>query len=267
MLTLWLVSNILNNQCFFFARASSGGAIDLFTQKIPDGRGINQSSGVFQPQEEVVLYALVTYDGVPVQSKTVSFEVIPPNPIPGFPLIRISFTNAGGIATIIFLLPGVPLEEILGTWFALAAVDIAEERVVDSLTFQVCMIEQVISATISIHPQTLDLRSKGKWITAYIEFPKGYDVNDINVSSIMLNGTIPSELKPKAIGDYDNDGILDLMIKFNRTEVIDYILDSIDIEKRFTTVTLTITGYLYDGTPFQGSDTIKIVMSHTHMRR
>jgi len=31
------------------------------------------------------------------------------------------------------------------------------------------------------------------------------------------------------------------------------------IEKRFITVTLTITGKLYDGTPFQGSDTIRII--------
>jgi hypothetical protein len=68
------------------------------------------------------------------------------------------------------------------------------------------------------------------------------------------------EPKPIAIGDYDSDGIPDLMVKFSRAEVIAYILDNIDIENRFTTLTLTIAGYLNDGTPFQGSDTIKIIM-------
>ena len=122
----------------------------------------------------------------------------------------------------------------------------------------------VVNATIDIHPQSLNLRSKGRWITAYIELPKGYNVDDINVSSIMLNETIPAELRPTAIGDYDNDTIPDLMVKFDRAEVISYILANANmtelIEKRFITVTLTITGKLYDGTPFQGSDTIRIIM-------
>jgi len=117
----------------------------------------------------------------------------------------------------------------------------------------------LVTATVDILPQSLNLRSKGKYITGYIELPEGYDVNDINVSSIILDDIIPAEPKPTAIGDYDGDGILDLMVKFNRAEVVSYILDNIDIEEKFTTVTLTITGYLNDGTPFQGSDTIKII--------
>lgn len=119
---------------------------------------------------------------------------------------------------------------------------------------------QSITATVDIHPEALNLKSNGEWITCYIELPKGYDVNNINVSSILLNSTIPADSSaPTAIGDYDNDGIPDLMVKFDRAEVISYILDNIDIEERFTTVTLTIAGNLYDGTPFQGSDTIKII--------
>lgn len=122
----------------------------------------------------------------------------------------------------------------------------------------------LIEATIDIDPNTLNLRSKGKWITAYIELPEGYNVADINVSSIMLNNTIPVEPKPMAVGDYDNDSIPDLMVKFDRAEVISYILANIDltelIEERFMTITLTIIGYLYDGTPFQGRTAIKIIM-------
>ncbi|MEM2704758.1 MAG: hypothetical protein QXR45_16555 [Candidatus Bathyarchaeia archaeon] len=121
-----------------------------------------------------------------------------------------------------------------------------------------------IPATINIDPDTLNLRSKGKWITVYVEFPEDYNVSDIDVSSILLNGSIPAESKPVAIGDYDSDGIPDLMVKFKRAQVISYILANVNLtelyEERFMTITLTITGKLKDGTSFQGSDIIRIVM-------
>ena len=122
----------------------------------------------------------------------------------------------------------------------------------------------VVTATVDIDPDTLNLKSNGKWITAYIELPEGYDATDINVTTILLNDTIHAELRPVAIGDYDEDGIPDLIAKFHRAEVISYILANVNmtelIEERFMTVTLTITGCLNDGTPFQGSDTTKIIL-------
>jgi hypothetical protein len=117
-----------------------------------------------------------------------------------------------------------------------------------------------IAATIDINPDTLNLKSKGKWITAYIELPEGYDVADINVSSILLNGTVPAELRPTAIGDYNSDGIPDLMVKFDRQATVNLILQNCDLTGMFGTATLTVTGNLNDGTLFMGSDTIKIVM-------
>jgi len=56
--------------------------------------------------------------------------------------------------------------------------------------------------SVSINPDTLNLKSKGKWITAYIEFPKDYNVDDTDISSILLNNTIPVDSSaPISIGD------------------------------------------------------------------
>jgi hypothetical protein len=124
-------------------------------------------------------------------------------------------------------------------------------------------LQEQIHASVDINPDTLNLNSKGKWITAYFELPEGYDVNDINVSTILLNDTIPAELHPTEVGDYDSDGIPDLMFKFDRAEAISYILANVNMtelfEERFMTITLTVTGKLNDGTPFRGSDRIRII--------
>jgi hypothetical protein len=135
----------------------------------------------------------------------------------------------------------------------------------DVKVFEVSLPE-VIPATTDIDPDTLNLQSKGKWITAYIELPEGSDVSDINVSTVMLNDTVPAELCPTAVGDYDGDGIPDLKVKFNRAEVISYILDNVDITERFTTITLAITGKLNDGILFQGSGTIRIIFPMHYWR-
>jgi hypothetical protein len=112
-------------------------------------------------------------------------------------------------------------------------------------------------ASVSICPIRLNLRSKGKWITCHIELPEGYDVSDIDISTVMLNDEIQAELHPTEIGDYDSDGIPDLMVKFNRAALTSHIYHTLGI--RHENVTLTITGQLTDGTPFEGSDTVEVM--------
>lgn len=112
---------------------------------------------------------------------------------------------------------------------------------------------QMVAITVDFDPDTLNLESKGKWVTVYIELPEGYDVNKIDVSSILLNDTVRAIVKPTEIGDYDDDGIPDLMVKFNRSSVIELI--SKDDDK----VTLTVSGKFTDGVIFTGEDTIKVV--------
>ena len=113
-----------------------------------------------------------------------------------------------------------------------------------------------IKAAIDADPDTLQLRSKGKWITCHVELPRGYNVSDIDVSTIKLNQTIPIDLAaPTEIGDHDNDAILDLMVKLDRTIVSKFIVSKGIIAGN---AALTITGQLNDGKLFAGSDIIKV---------
>jgi sulfatase modifying factor 1 len=115
----------------------------------------------------------------------------------------------------------------------------------------VCAFELAIKARIDIDPNVLDLGSEGKWITCYIELPQGYNVGNIVVSTIKLNNSIPAEPKPATIGDYDKDGIADLMVKFNRTAVQGIL--------QLGEVKIIVSGQLADGTLFEGSDTIRVI--------
>jgi hypothetical protein len=124
----------------------------------------------------------------------------------------------------------------------------------------------VIKACVEFKPEKLNLKSKGRWITCFIKLPKGYNASNIDVSSIMLNGTIPAGSKFKIIRDCDGDRVIGLIVKFNRTQVEQFILNSTQVKGKWTTVTLTVTGSLKDGTQFQGADRIKVIepIPHQH---
>jgi hypothetical protein len=110
---------------------------------------------------------------------------------------------------------------------------------------------------VDIDPDTLNLKSKGNWITCYIELKAGYDANDIDVSTVAItdiNGVpvnIPAESHPTGVGDEDGDGVPDLMVKFDRSDVQDACSPG--------PTTITISGNLLDGTALSGSDTITVI--------
>ncbi|MDH3215764.1 MAG: aryl-sulfate sulfotransferase [Candidatus Krumholzibacteria bacterium] len=78
-----------------------------------------------------------------------------------------------------------------------------------------------IAAVIDVHPETLNLKSNGRWITAYIEFSDNsqHSVADIDVSSVRANGSISAAHHPASIGDADDNHVADLMVKFPRDEI------------------------------------------------
>jgi len=107
-----------------------------------------------------------------------------------------------------------------------------------------------LQAAIDINPDTLNLKSKGKWITCYIGLFEGYAVGDIDVDSILLEGLL--EVQHSEVQDSV------LMVKFDRQDIIWYIEDALEIEPP-ADVSLVVTGELTDGTPFEGTDTIRVI--------
>jgi len=125
-----------------------------------------------------------------------------------------------------------------------------------------CYNTQKLPVAVDIDPDTLNLKSQGKWITAYIQLPEGLNPNDIDATTILLNETIQPVLDPmydfvtnpsEYLVDHNEDGVLERMVKFDRAMVQSFIYNQ---GIRYDNVPLTITGELLDGTPFEGTDVI-----------
>lgn len=128
----------------------------------------------------------------------------------------------------------------------------------DSDCIPVCAV--TIAADVDIVPATLNIRNRGMFVTCYIELPSPYDVEDIEVSSIILkdgNTTVASALtSPVEIGDPDMNMVSDLMLKFDRETVVHYLVSA---GKTFTMVQFTVHGLLTTGQSFEGKDKVRVI--------
>ena len=112
--------------------------------------------------------------------------------------------------------------------------------------------------TIDIHPDTLNKKSKGKYVTCYIELPEDYDVNDIDIATVALVDVSGNQLDPALntvgpfeIGDYNDNGIPDLMVKFDR-QLLQDVCSAGAME-------ITVWCESYIGDFFEGTDTVLVI--------
>jgi hypothetical protein len=106
-----------------------------------------------------------------------------------------------------------------------------------------------IEAEIKLTPDTLNLQSKGKWLTCYIWLAEDYNVADVNSDSVLLEDEIPADWIW-----FDEEQQV-IMAKFSRTAVKELLTDL----ETPAEVELLVSGELSDGTIFEGTDTIRVI--------
>ncbi|MCJ7759616.1 hypothetical protein MUP59_00535 [Candidatus Bathyarchaeota archaeon] len=148
---LLLATNLVATSAELLAHGGSctdsGTYIDVFTQNIRyDGKGQDEPTDLFGPQDLVILYSLVRANGEPVIGKLVSYEVTGPPNTHDLKFYQVAETNASGIAETLFSLLIINHTDAFGLWTVIARVDVAGNQYVDTLTFQVDWLVELISA-------------------------------------------------------------------------------------------------------------------------
>jgi hypothetical protein len=115
-----------------------------------------------------------------------------------------------------------------------------------------------LEATVEMKPDTVNLKSKGVHVTAYIELPEGYDPVDIDVSTVTLNEVLRAKMSPTSVGDFDRDGIPDRMVRFHRKTLVDLILAGPRWSNR-EEFEVTVAGDLVSGDWFSGTHIVGVV--------
>ena len=117
------------------------------------------------------------------------------------------------------------------------------------------------------YPENLNLQSEAKKFIAYIDLPLPYSAADINPASVVITMISPanSTAEPLSdplyaqgkhrVGDYDKNGIVDIMVEFDRQALIDLIVP-LGVTGP---IDLSIAGELYDGSPFTGVNSIVVI--------
>jgi hypothetical protein len=108
------------------------------------------------------------------------------------------------------------------------------------------------AAQVDVAPNTFSIaHSKGKWVTAYILFPTGWDASDVNINSVMLQAINPADgavrhsmsIQQLQIGrasgspsgsvDTNEDQVPDLlMVKFDQATVASWATSAPELELR-----------------------------------
>jgi len=120
--------------------------------------------------------------------------------------------------------------------------------------YAIIEVSRNIEATIDVDPDTVNLKSKGKYITCYIELPEGFTAEDIVIETVKLSvneNEIEAELFPTGLNDYNDNNITDLMVKFNRENF--YSVVDIPVAE------IMVSGDLITGESFQGTDTVLVI--------
>jgi len=134
----------------------------------------------------------------------------------------------------------------------------SDDPVTPELAVPLSATSTTLGAEVDVNPDTLNTRSRGRYMTVYIELPAGMDPNDIDPTTVTLTygGTVLTALAfpPPGVEDYDLDTVDELMVKFSRRDLIAAVSGGGN-----QTVELSVAGVLQDGTAFDGTDSLRVL--------
>ncbi len=102
------------------------------------------------------------------------------------------------------------------------------------------------SLTVNVNPGTLNLKSKGKWVTVIITFPEDISTDEVDLESLELE--VDGE-RISALWARVGDGVL--MVKFSREALKEIVDGPGEVE-------IQVFGEIVGGGAFAGSDTITV---------
>ena len=183
-----------------------GCFIDLYTEyerfqeNITDiteiGIGYDRPADTYRIDENVTLYAKVTYNQDPLEHRIVAFEVYDANG--SLVLVRTDETNKSGIATISFrILTYCPDPEYAyGVWYIMAKTYVCDVKQNDTLRFHVQWIAELQTVT------PLAYRS-GSWVTT----TEIHEYEWIGFEILVWNWALHDKPVVITVVVYDDDGV------------------------------------------------------------
>lgn len=218
-----------------------------------DGVGLTVTLSNDQPvyPEAITVEAMLSYDGRSVVGASVEGNVLRPDGSkvalalfddgdsahgdvrPDDGIYSGRFANYNDDGSYLLQLKGInvdgrtyPGERLLGTQPDYNGEPVPPFTRLSSATAVVTGVPDYLPLIVEYGPETINLKSNGNYVTAYIEMPGGHTLYDIDLDTLAIteiNGRAITPIKAVAkfiekyhVGDEDGDGTQDLMVKFSR---------------------------------------------------
>jgi hypothetical protein len=133
--------------------------------------------------------------------------------------------------------------------------------------------QQKIPVAVNIQPESLNVDSNGT-LTVFIYGASDFDTSQIDVGSVQLAGATAWH---SAFVDENNDGLLDLQLKFRTQDTIlqqiyaELLEDDLDadniLDSTRQTAEIAVTGRTLDDQVFSGSDSISLSLAGRNLRQ
>ena len=111
---------------------------------------------------------------------------------------------------------------------------------------------QVELVYLDVDPNTINLGSHGNTIRAALQLPAGLDPHDVVISSVSIYGQLFANPSPISYSDDNDDGTLELVVKFDRAAFQALVPQG-------DSVAVTVTGEVRDTTWFVGTTYVRAI--------